>query len=90
MDYRDIGGRFDRIVSVEMIEAVGKARLPKFFEMIRTLLHPGGTCVLQVITIAGDRFESYCRAPDFIQSFISLAVSCRPDSTCGRFSKRTA
>jgi len=53
-----------------MIEAVGKARLPNYFETIRTRLKPGGTCVLQAITIAEDRFESYCRAPDFIQTFI--------------------
>jgi cyclopropane-fatty-acyl-phospholipid synthase len=70
MDYRDVRGVFDRIVSIEMIEAVGKEYLPKYFETIRNRLRPGGLCVLQAITIAEDRFSSYCRRPDFIQRFI--------------------
>jgi cyclopropane-fatty-acyl-phospholipid synthase len=70
MDYRDVRGVFDRIVSIEMIEAVGKEFLPKYFETIRNRLRPGGLCVLQAITIAEDRFSSYCRRPDFIQRFI--------------------
>jgi cyclopropane-fatty-acyl-phospholipid synthase len=70
MDYRDIGGIFDRIVSIEMIEAVGREFLPKYFETIRNRLRPGGLCVLQAITIAEDRFSVYCRRPDFIQRFI--------------------
>ena len=70
MDYRDVGGIFDRIVSIEMIEAVGKEYLPKYFETIRNRLRPGGVCVLQAITIAEDRFASYCSRPDFIQRFI--------------------
>src|SRR5580693_3585041 len=70
MDYRDVGGVFDRIVSIEMIEAVGKEYLPKYFETIRNRLRPGGLCVLQAITIAEDRFVSYCSRPDFIQRFI--------------------
>lgn len=67
MDYRDVRGVFDRIVSIEMIEAVGKEYLPKYFETIRSRLRPGGLCVLH---IAEDRFASYCRRPDFIQRFI--------------------
>ena len=70
MDYRDVGGAFDRIVSIEMIEAVGKEYLPKYFETIRNRLRPGGLCVLQAITIAEDRFASYCSRPDFIQRYI--------------------
>jgi cyclopropane-fatty-acyl-phospholipid synthase len=70
MDYRDIGGIFDRIVSIEMMEAVGREFLPKYFETIRNRLRPGGLCVLQAITIAEDRFAVYCRRPDFIQRFI--------------------
>jgi cyclopropane-fatty-acyl-phospholipid synthase len=70
MDYRDVRGVFDRIVSIEMIEAVGKEYLPKYFETIRNRLRPGGLCVLQAITIAEDRFSSYCRRPDFVQRFI--------------------
>jgi cyclopropane-fatty-acyl-phospholipid synthase len=69
-DYRDVEGRFDRIVSIEMIEAVGREFIPRFFETIRDRLKPGGLCVLQAITIAEDRFADYCRRPDFIQRFI--------------------
>lgn len=69
-DYRDVEGRFDRIVSVEMIEAVGREYIPKYFDMIRERLKPGGLCVLQAITIAEDRFADYCRRPDFIQRYI--------------------
>ena len=69
-DYRDIQGRFDRIVSIEMIEAVGREFMPKYFDTIRERLKPGGLCVLQAITIAEDRFAGYCRRPDFIQRYI--------------------
>jgi len=69
-DYRDIEGRFDRIVSIEMVEAVGREYMPRYFETIRERMKPGGLCVLQAITIAEDRFADYCRRPDFIQRFI--------------------
>jgi cyclopropane-fatty-acyl-phospholipid synthase len=69
-DYRDIKGRFDRIVSIEMVEAVGREFMPKYFDTIRERLKPGGLCVLQAITIAEDRFADYCRRPDFIQRYI--------------------
>ena len=69
-DYRDISGRFDRVVSIEMIEAVGKTYLPKYFETIRDRLKPGGLCVLQAITIAESAFGDYCRRPDFIQRYV--------------------
>lgn len=69
-DYRDIQGRFDRIVSIEMIEAVGKRFLSKYFEAIRDHLNPGGICVIQAITISDESFSTYCRRPDFIQRFV--------------------
>jgi len=69
-DYRDITGAFDRIVSVEMLEAVGREFIPRYFEILRSRLRPGGRAVLQVITIAEDRFAAYCRRPDFIQRYI--------------------
>jgi cyclopropane-fatty-acyl-phospholipid synthase len=69
-DYRDIEGRFDRIVSIEMVEAVGREFMPKYFDTIRERLKPGGLCVLQAITIAEERFADYCRRPDFIQRYI--------------------
>jgi cyclopropane-fatty-acyl-phospholipid synthase len=69
-DYRDVAGRFDRIASIEMVEAVGEKQWPRYFGRLRELLAPGGIAVLQAITIADARFESYRRCPDFIQRYI--------------------
>ena len=69
-DYRDVRGTFDRIVSIEMLEAVGEAYWPTYFDRLRSLLGPDGIAVLQVITISEDQFESYRRRPDFIQKYI--------------------
>lgn len=69
-DYRDVTGTFDRIVSIEMIEAVGEKYWPRYFQALRDCLKPGGLALLQVITIAEDRFESYRRSADFIQRYI--------------------
>jgi cyclopropane-fatty-acyl-phospholipid synthase len=69
-DYRDVQGRFDRIVSIEMIEAVGEAYWPTYFDTLRERLKPGGVAVLQAITIADEQFESYRRSADFIQHCI--------------------
>ncbi|MFD2261894.1 class I SAM-dependent methyltransferase [Lacibacterium aquatile] len=66
-DYRDVEGQFDRIVSIEMIEAVGERWWPRFFATLRDRLLPGGKIGLQAITIADDRFESYRAGCDFIQ-----------------------
>lgn len=69
-DYREVSGTFARIVSIEMLEAVGEAWWPTYFQTLHNRLAPGGRAVLQVITIAEDRFEHYRRAPDFIQHYI--------------------
>lgn len=69
-DYRDVEGAFDRIVSIEMLEAVGEAYWPTYFEKLRASLRPGGFAVLQVITIDEDRFENYRRRPEFIQKYV--------------------
>lgn len=69
-DYRDVSQQFDRIVSIEMFEAVGQRYWSLFFEQLRRNLAPDGTVVMQVITIAGNLFESYRLRPDFIQQFI--------------------
>lgn len=69
-DYRETSGSFDRVVSIEMLEAVGEAFWPTYFDILRARLKPGGTAVLQVITIDDARFEGYRRAPDFIQRYI--------------------
>ena len=69
-DYRDVEGRFDRIVSIEMFEAVGEAYWEAYFDALKQRLSSDGTAVLQVITIAEERFETYRRSPDFIQCYI--------------------
>ena len=69
-DYRDCGGAFDGIVSIEMLEAVGEQYWPVYFDKLRRLLKPDGKAVLQVISIDDSRFESYRRNPDFIQRYI--------------------
>lgn len=69
-DYRDVAGRFDRIVSIEMLEAVGVAYWPVYFRKLAECLKPGGTAVLQVISIAEEKFEAYRRTPDFIQLYV--------------------
>jgi cyclopropane-fatty-acyl-phospholipid synthase len=69
-DYRDVEGRFDRIVSIEMLEAVGAEYWPVYFARLRQCLASSGRAVLQVITIAERYYDSYRRDPDFIQRHI--------------------
>ncbi len=69
-DYRDVSGQFDRIVSIEMIEAVGRAFWPVYFATLRNCLKPGGRVVLQAITIEESRFAAYASGADFIQHCI--------------------
>ncbi len=69
-DYRDITETFDRIVSIEMIEAVGERYWPVYFEKLKSALKPDGTVVLQAITIDASRFDKYRQQPDFIQRYI--------------------
>lgn len=69
-DYRDVQGQFDRIVSIEMLEAVGEAYWPTYFRTLHDRLAPGGVAVLQVITIAEDRYDAYRSGADFIQRHI--------------------
>jgi cyclopropane-fatty-acyl-phospholipid synthase len=70
LDYRDVAGRFDRIASIEMIEAVGEQYWPTYFAKLRALMRDGGITVLQAITIAESRFAAYRKRPDFIQRHI--------------------
>lgn len=70
VDYRDMDGRFDRIASIEMFEAVGEAYWPTYFRKVRDLLVPGGRAGLQVITIEDRLFDDYKRTSDFIQKYI--------------------
>jgi cyclopropane-fatty-acyl-phospholipid synthase len=69
-DYRDIEGAYDRIVSIEMCEAVGEAYLPLYFETIARALKQGGRAVIQAITISDLRFANYRDNADFIQRYV--------------------
>jgi len=70
IDYRDVEGRFDRVASIEMFEAVGERYWPTYFGKIRDVLSPGGRAGLQIITIRDEIFEAYRRRADFIQKYI--------------------
>lgn len=69
-DYRELDGRYDRLVSVEMIEAVGHQYLPVYLARCDALLAPGGRMVLQAITIPEQRYEAARDGVDFIQRYI--------------------
>jgi cyclopropane-fatty-acyl-phospholipid synthase len=69
-DYRDVPGSFDRVVSVEMIEAVGEENWPHYFSVINERLKAGGSAAIQAITISDERFDDYRRNADFIQKYI--------------------
>ena len=70
IDYRDVQGRFDRVASIEMFEAVGERYWPTYFDKVRDSLNPGGQAGLQIITIRDELFDHYKRTPDFIQKYI--------------------
>lgn len=69
-DYRRTGGRFDNIVSVEMIEAVGEAGWPGYFAALKARLAEGGRAVLQAITVPDAEFSLYRRRSDFIRRHV--------------------
>ena len=69
-DYRDVDGKFDRIVSIEMLEAVGQEFWSTYFDTLKARLAENGVAVLQVITLAKERFEGYANGVDFIQRYI--------------------
>jgi len=69
-DYRDVQGNYDRIVSIEMLEAVGHEHFGTFFQTIEDHLNPDGIAVLQVITIPHERYDAYRTSVDWIQKHI--------------------
>ena len=69
-DYRLLDGQYDKVVSVEMIEAVGKKYLAEYFNKLNSLLKPNGLLLLQAITIADQRYKAYSQSEDFIQKHI--------------------
>ncbi len=70
IDYRDVQGRFDRVASIEMFEAVGIEYWPAYFGKIHDVLEPGGVAGLQIITIDDALFGGYNKRTDFIQKYI--------------------
>jgi cyclopropane-fatty-acyl-phospholipid synthase len=70
MDYRDIEGKFDKIVSIEMVEAVGEQYWGTYFSKVSASLKDKGAAMIQGITIREDLFSSYRKGTDFIQQFI--------------------
>lgn len=69
-DYRDLEGQFDKLVSIEMIEAVGPQFLDSYFRQISTLLKPDGLALVQAINMPEQRYERALRNVDFIQRYI--------------------
>jgi len=75
-DYREVTGTFDRIVSVEMIEAVGHENLPVYFAKLESLLSRGGHAVIQAITVPEQSYARYLRRTDWIQAHIFPGAVC--------------
>ncbi|MCH1929009.1 cyclopropane-fatty-acyl-phospholipid synthase family protein [Shewanella sp. A25] len=89
-DYRNLTGQFDRLVSIEMIEAVGHEYLPGFFKKLESLLKPNGRMLIQAITISDQRYDSYRKGVDFIQRYI-FPGGCLPSvqQMANHLAKRT-
>lgn len=69
-DYRDTAGQYDAIVSVEMVEALGREYWPTFMDCVARNLKPGGRAAIQYISMRDDLFEDYAKSADFIQAYI--------------------
>jgi cyclopropane-fatty-acyl-phospholipid synthase len=87
-DYRDEKGLYDRLVSVEMFEAVGERYWPAFFKMMAERLKPGGRAGLQVITIQDRMFPAYRRTPDFIQRHVFPGGMLPPPKVLAELGRR--
>ena len=90
-DYRDLDGQYDKLVSVEMIEAVGHQYMPTYFEKLEQLLKPNGRMLIQAITIADQMYDNYRRSVDFIQKYI-FPGGCLPSlyEMCRHLRERTS
>ncbi|MCX5743116.1 MAG: cyclopropane-fatty-acyl-phospholipid synthase, partial [Proteobacteria bacterium] len=69
-DYRDLEGTFDKIVSIEMLEAVGYEFLPRYFATCARVLAPNGRLAIQSITMPDERFEAYRKTVDWMQTYV--------------------
>jgi cyclopropane-fatty-acyl-phospholipid synthase len=76
-DYRDLSGRYDKLVSIEMIEAVGWQYFDEFFRRCAQLLQPNGLMLLQAITIEDDLYELEKTSRSFIKELI-FPAGCLP------------
>ena len=79
-DYRNLSGQFDRVVSIEMIEAVGHEYLPGYFSKISELLAPDGAALIQGITMPDHRYEQYLKEVDYIRTRV-FPGSCVPSAS---------
>jgi cyclopropane-fatty-acyl-phospholipid synthase len=79
-DYRKLEGQYDKLVSIEMIEAVGHRYYDTYFKKCSDLLKPDGIMLIQAITIADQRYEQAKHSVDFIQRYI-FPGSCIPSNT---------
>ena len=79
-DYRDLEGQYDKLVSIEMIEAVGHQFLPTYFAKCAALLKPEGAMLIQAITMPDQRYAQYLRSSDFIRAMV-FPGSCCPALT---------
>ena len=75
-DYREVSGTFDRLVSVEMIEAVGHEHLPSYFKAIDQLLKRDGQASIQAITMPLHKYKTYLRSTDFIRRYVFPGSCC--------------
>jgi cyclopropane-fatty-acyl-phospholipid synthase len=69
-DYRDTRGQYDAIVSVEMVEALGREYWPAYFDCIARNLKPGGRAAIQFISMAEPLYDAYAKSADFIQAYV--------------------
>ena len=86
-DYRDLTGRYDKLVSIEMVEAVGARYLDTYFEKCSALLQPNGAMLLQAITLQDQYYQQALKMVDFIQRFIFPgsfipSITAIADSVC--------
>jgi cyclopropane-fatty-acyl-phospholipid synthase len=79
-DYRDLTGTFDKLVSIEMIEAVGHQFYDTYFQTVSRLLKPHGKAVIQAITMTEQRYEQARDSVDFIKRYI-FPGGCLPSLT---------
>jgi cyclopropane-fatty-acyl-phospholipid synthase len=89
-DYRDLRGTYDKLVSIEMIEAVGHQWFDTYFAKCASLLKPDGLMLLQAITIADRDYPTYVRSVDFIQKYI-FPGGCLPSvgAICDSLARKT-